>query len=93
MISVEAVKEHLLKLSFDNDEEKFFDVSPFLGKGIFKELKDFKYFRQASVAFGSVQWLHEQDFRHDTLYLLSTCLVLVQSANTELSDELSGHAR
>ena len=43
----------------------------FLEKGIFQELKDKNYFRQVSVAFGGVQWPHEQDFSKDTLYVLS----------------------
>jgi hypothetical protein len=43
----------------------------FLEKGIFQELKDESYFRLVSVAFGGVQWPHEQDFSKDTLYLLS----------------------
>ena len=74
VISVEAVKEHILKLSFENNEIKLFDVSPYLDKGIFKELQDYNYFKQASVAFGSVEWPHEQDFSNDTLYLLGTTL-------------------
>lgn len=74
VVSVEAVKNHFLKLAFENDEVKLFDVSPFLNKGIFKELQDYNYFRQVSVAFGSVEWPHEQDFSNDTLYLLSTTL-------------------
>ena len=71
VITVEATNNHFLKLSFDNDEIKLFDASPFLDKGIFKELQDFNYFKQATVAFGSVEWPHEQDFSYDTLYLLS----------------------
>jgi len=71
VITVEATNNHFLKLSFDNDEIKLFDASPFLDKGIFKELQDYNYFKQVSVAFGSVEWLHEQDFSYDTLYLLS----------------------
>ncbi len=71
VITVEATNKHFLKLSFDNDEIKLFDASPFLDKGIFKELQDYNYFKQASVAFGSVEWPHEQDFSYDTLYLLS----------------------
>jgi hypothetical protein len=74
VVSVEAVKKHFLKVSFENNEIKLFDASPFLDKGIFKELQDYSYFRQASVAFGSVEWPHEQDFSNDTLYLLSTPL-------------------
>ena len=71
VIAVEATNNHFLKLSFDNDETKLFDASPFLDKGIFKELQDYNYFKQVSVAFGSVEWPHEQDFSYDTLYLLS----------------------
>jgi len=71
VITVEATNNHFLKLSFDNDEIKIFDASPFLDKGIFKELQDYNYFKQVSVAFGSVEWPHEQDFSYDTLYLLS----------------------
>jgi hypothetical protein len=71
VISVEATNNHFLKLSFDNDETKIFDASPFLDKGIFTELRDYNYFKQVSVAFGSVEWPHEQDFSYDTLYLLS----------------------
>ena len=49
---------------------KEFDVTPFLEKGIFSELKDESYFKQVRVAFGSVEWPNEQDFSKDTLYLL-----------------------
>jgi hypothetical protein len=49
-----------------------FDVSSFLDKGIFQELKDESYFKQVSVTFGGIQWPHEQDFSKDTLYLLSS---------------------
>lgn len=55
VITVEATSNHILKLSFDNDDVKFFDASPFLGKGIFKELQDNNYFKQVFVAFGSVE--------------------------------------
>ena len=74
VVSVVAIPNHFLRLSFENDEIRIFDVSPFLDKGIFKELKDYNYLKQVSVAFGSVEWPHEQDFSHDTLYLLSTPL-------------------
>ncbi len=76
VVSVEAIPNHFLRLSFENEEIRIFDVSPFLDKGIFKELKDYNYLKQASVSFGSVEWPHEQDFSHDTLYLLSTPLSL-----------------
>jgi hypothetical protein len=72
VVNVEVEQKYILKLAFENKETRFFDVSPFLDKGIFNELKDFDYFKQARVAFGSIEWPHEQDFSKDTLYLLST---------------------
>ena len=68
---VESLPNHKLKLLFSNDEIKEFDVTPFLEKGIFTELKDTSYFNQVRVAFGSVEWPNAQDFSKDTLYLLS----------------------
>ena len=72
VVSVEVEQEYILKLAFENDEIRLFDASPFLDKGIFNELKDFSYFKQVKVSFGSIEWPHEQDFSKDTLYLLST---------------------
>jgi len=71
---VEAKDNYRLQLQFENGELKMFDVSPYLDKGIFAELKDQNYFKQVRVAFGSVEWPHEQDFSRDTLYLLGTPL-------------------
>ncbi len=66
----EPLDNYKLKVIFSNDETKEFDVSPFLDKGIFNELKDKSYFKQVRVAFGSVEWPNEQDFSKDTLYML-----------------------
>ena len=72
VVGVEVKQEYVLKLAFENKEVRLFDVSPFLDKGIFNELKDINYFNQVKVAFGAIEWPHEQDFSKDTLYLLST---------------------
>ena len=72
--SVEPISNYKLRIQFENGESKVFDVSPYLDKGIFVELKDEDYFKQVRVAFGSIEWPHEQDFSRDTLYLLGTSL-------------------
>ncbi len=71
VIKVEPLENYQLRLTFSNGEIRCFDVTPYLDKGIFTELKNIEYFRQVKISFGSVQWLHEQDFSRDTLYLLS----------------------
>ena len=71
VVLVEPENDYKLVITFDNGEKRVFDVTPFLDKGIFIELKDINYFQKVKVAFGSVEWPHEQDFSNDTLYLLS----------------------
>jgi hypothetical protein len=46
-----------------------YDCRPLLTFGVFGELKDEAYFRQARVVNGTVAWPHEQDICPDTLYL------------------------
>jgi hypothetical protein len=41
---------------------------------VFLELKDLRYFQQVRIAFGTVQWPHEQDISPETLYLESVPL-------------------
>ena len=69
--NVEPLDNYKLKLLFTNGDLKVFDVSPYLDKGIFCELKEDSYFKQVKVVAGAVEWPHEQDFSNDTLFLLS----------------------
>lgn len=77
---VSAIGNYLLQVKFENGELKLFDVSPYLDKGIFTELKNENYFKQVRVAFGAVEWPHGQDFSKDTLYLLGTPISDMQPA-------------
>lgn len=69
--NVEPLDNYKLRLLFTNGDLKIFDVSPYLDKGVFGELKDEGYFKQVRVVSGAVEWPHEQDFSGDTLFLLS----------------------
>jgi hypothetical protein len=71
VLNVQPLENHRLKLTFDNTEIRIFDVTPYLDKGIFTELKDPNYFHQVKPFFGGIQWPNEQDFSRDTLYLQS----------------------
>ncbi|MBF0196613.1 MAG: DUF2442 domain-containing protein [Planctomycetes bacterium] len=66
--SVEPTSDYKLKVYFSNREIGIFDVTPYLGIGVFKELTDRNYFNQAKVFDGTVVWPHEQDFCPDTIY-------------------------
>lgn len=70
--SVIPLPQYKLQIQFENGEQKLFDVTPYLEKGIFKELQDEAYFKSVKVGFSSIEWPNEQDFSKDTLYLLGT---------------------
>jgi hypothetical protein len=67
VVGVKARNDYKLQVLFENQENRLFDATPFLDKGIFTELKDLDYFKQVRVAFGAIEWPHEQDFSKDTL--------------------------
>lgn len=66
--SVSAEDDYRLRLTFTNNEHGIYDCKPLLQFGVFKELQDPAYFREARVAYGTVTWPHEQDICPDTLY-------------------------
>ena len=67
--SVSATDDYQLEIVFDHGEHRVYDCTPLLDFGVFKELKDKNYFRQANACDGTVVWPHEQDICPDTLYL------------------------
>ena len=72
--SVEALPDHRLRLVFDNGEVRFFDLEPYLDKGVFRELQDKKLFAKARVVAGSIEWPGEIDLSHDTLFVKSVSM-------------------
>ena len=66
-----ATDDYKLILTFTNGEVKVFDVTPYLNKGFFKQLKDKSYFKTVKPFMDSIQWQNGQDFCPDTLYLES----------------------
>jgi hypothetical protein len=69
VVSVKANDDHSLDLQFSDGSLKRFDAKPYLNYEVFRELKSLDYFKQVGLAFGTVQWPHEQDISPETLYL------------------------
>lgn len=61
--------DYKLMLTFTNGEHKIYDCHDLLNFGVFEELQDKNYFKQATITDGTVTWPHEQDLCPDTLYL------------------------
>jgi len=75
--SVVASSDYKLHIEFKNGERGVYDCTPHLDFGIFRELKDLNYFKQAQAVDGTVAWPHGQDICPDTLYIDS-----IKSAKT-----------
>ncbi len=65
---VKPKKDYLLILTFENGEEREFDVKPFLEMGIFRELKEEAVFNSVRVNFDSIEWNNQADLDPEILY-------------------------
>ena len=73
VLSVRALPDFQLELGFENGECRIFDVKPYLGRGVFQQLRDLAVFQTAHVVAGSVEWIGGTPLRSpalsfDTLY-------------------------
>ena len=70
----QAVKEvkptdnYVLILTFENGEQRKFDMKPYLTTGIFNELNDVTKFNTVHVSFDTIEWENEADFDPEVLY-------------------------
>jgi len=68
VVRVEAQPDFKLFLEFENHEKRIFDVSPYLEKGVFRQLKNPDLFSRVHVGGGTVTWPGEIDIAPETLY-------------------------
>jgi len=66
--SVKPLDGYRLLTRFENEEERYFDVSPYLEMGQFSELKDVSLFNSVKVSFDSIEWANHLDFDPEILY-------------------------
>lgn len=62
------VREHILKLTFNNGEERLCDFLPLSTKGICTKLQDITYFKAFRLDPFSVDWNDEIGFAPEFLY-------------------------
>lgn len=61
VITVEPLDDYKLRVRLSNGRKGIFDVSKFIDKGVFQELKDPNYFCRVYIDYGTVVWPNEQD--------------------------------
>lgn len=71
---VKPVKDYLLHLTFENGENRLFDMKPYLNIGIFTELKNISMFNTVHISFDSIEWNNEADLDPEFLYKESQLL-------------------
>jgi hypothetical protein len=80
--SVEPLHNYRLLLTFDNGEQRQFDMNSYLDKGIFAELKDLTLFRSVHISFDTVEWCNGADLCPEVLYKqslpLQSCISVVE---------------
>lgn len=67
--SVRALDDYELEVSFENGEQKRFDVKPYLSRGIFARLRERALFQAVRAVAGSIEWPGGLDLSYDTLYI------------------------
>ena len=80
---VRALDDYQLALEFENEEQRIFDMKPYLRRGIFVRLQNFALFQAARAVAGSVEWSAGLDLSYDTLYLESQPVEAVDSQMAE----------
>ena len=70
-IAVETLPDYCLLLTFENNEQKCFDMKPYLNATVFQPLKNPGFFKLARIDYGTVTWPNEIDIAPETLYELS----------------------
>lgn len=68
IVSLLPTDNFRLSIVFANGEKRCFDLSPYLEKGIFSELKNPNYFKLVKNEGYFISWPNEQDLSSDTLY-------------------------
>jgi hypothetical protein len=74
---VKPLDDWKLQLSFENGEERIFDMKPYRF-GVFARLEEVDYFERVRVVDGSISWPHGQDLAYDMLYVESKALSTAQ---------------
>lgn len=67
VIHFEILTDYRIEVTLSNGKRGIFDVKPYLDRGVFKQLKDYNYFKRARIEFGTLTWPNEQDFSPETI--------------------------
>lgn len=67
-IDVNVLENYELLVTFDNKEQRIFDVKPYLDFTQFKSLKDYRQFKKVKISGLSIEWENGTDICPNELY-------------------------
>jgi len=67
-VDVKPLEQYKLLITFDNDEQRIFDVEPYLNDSFFAPLRNLATFRSVKVSPISLEWVGGIDLCPDELY-------------------------
>ena len=67
VVSVKPLGNHRLRVSLSDGKQGIFDMSPYLSKGVFKQLRDPAYFALVKPVFTGIGWPNGQDLSPFTI--------------------------
>jgi len=67
-IKVEALKDYLLYILFENGEEKIYDMKPNLKYPFYEKLKDIQNFKKVKISGINIEWETGEDVAPENLY-------------------------
>lgn len=63
-----AIDDYKIRIIFDNNKTKIFNLKPYLEFKPFQGLKDQRKFRKLKVSFDTIEWPHKVDIDPEILY-------------------------
>ena len=65
--TVKPLPDFRLYVETADGRKGIFDMTPYLGRGVFRQLQDRAYFDRVGIVLGAVTWPDGQDIAPDTL--------------------------
>jgi hypothetical protein len=66
--AVAPLPDYELLVTFENGQQRIFDVKPYLDSGVFTSLRNEALFRSVHVSFDTVEWANGADLCPEVLY-------------------------
>ncbi len=65
--TVKPLPNYKIFVEIEDGRRGIFDMTPYLDRGVFRELRDVRYFNRVGILFGAVTWPNDQDIAPETL--------------------------